>query len=244
MPALYDSIGQSYNYSRQTDPRLAAVLHQRLERAETILNIGAGAGSYEHNDRYVVAAEPSETMLAQRSSGAAPAVQATAECLPFANNSFDAAMAVLTIHHWSDWRRGVDEALRVANGRLALLTWTGFPNGFWLLDYFPEIEALDVPLFPTVDELASSMGKLAVDPLPIPADCEDGMLCAFWQRPQAYLNPKVREGISTFSKLERVEERISQLAADLASGEWHRRNSDLLEQDNADYGYRVVSCGL
>ncbi|MEM9396941.1 MAG: class I SAM-dependent methyltransferase [Pseudomonadota bacterium] len=244
MSALYDSIGKSYNFSRRTDPRLAAVLHDRLGHAEAILNIGAGAGSYEPDDRSVVAAEPSATMLAQRSDDAAPAVQAVAERLPFASNSFDAAMAVLTIHHWSDWRLGIGEALRVAQGRLALLTWTGFPAGFWLLDYFPEIEAVDAPVFPTIEELASCMGKVTVDLLPIPADCLDGMLCAYWQRPEFYLDSKVRQGMSIFSKLDQVEARISQLAEDLNSGEWHRRNSDLLAQDTADYGYRVVSCGL
>jgi len=188
--------------------------------------------------------EPSAIMLAQRPPAAAPAVQATAERLPFADDVFDAAVSVLSIHHWSDWRLGVNEALRVARGRLALLTWTGFPEGFWLLDYFPEIESMDAKVFPSPSELRSCMGTIAVDPIRIPADCIDGMLCAFWQRPRAYLDAQVRQGMSTFAKLEHVEERIAHLARDLESGHWNERYGHLLERDSVDYGYRVISCGL
>ncbi len=244
MTAVYDQIGKGYVGARVPDSRIAALLHRRLRNAARLLNIGAGTGSYEPRDQSVIAVEPSAVMLAQRPPGSHPAVQAVAERLPFADDSFDAAMAVLSIHHWSDWRAGIREALRVARGRLALLTWTGFPTPFWLLDYFPEIAELDRHIFPTVSELEAEMGPLRIDTVDIPYDCRDGFLCAYWRRPQAYLEFSVRNSISSFAKIRRQGERLTRLRADLENGQWDERYGHLHGFQSMDYGYRIVSCGL
>ncbi len=241
--AIYDKIGKHYSAQRRADPRIAEVLWRHLEGKEHVLNIGAGTGSYEPPDKTLVALEPSATMISQRPAGSAPVVQGIAAGLPFAAGSFDASMAVLSMHHWPDWRRGVAEALRVGSRRFVTLTWTRFPEGFWLLDYFPEIEELDRGLFPPLETIDAEFGVVSVDVVPIPADCIDGFLCANWARPGAYLDPVVRGGISTFHKLGDLEERISGLAADLESGRWDARYGHLRDLETFDYGYRVVSIG-
>lgn len=241
MTAFYDDIGRSYSVRRVPDPRIAALLHARLPVQGAVLNIGAGTGNYEPRRQALVALEPSAVMIAQRADDAAPAVQGIAEALPFRDDCFAAAMAVLSLHHWSDWRAGIREALRVARGRLVLLTWTGFSEPFWLLDYFPEIEDLDRPIFPSVDRLAEEMGPLNVDTVVIPHDCSDGFLCAYWRRPRAYLDPLVRAGISSFAKLADIDARLQRLRDDLDSGHWEARHGHLLSRDDMDYGYRVIS---
>lgn len=154
-----------------------------------MLNVGAGAGAYEPHERRVVAAEPSAVMVAQRPPSAAPAVRARAEALPFADRAFEAVLATLTLHHWSDQRRGLHECRRVARDRVVLLTWDPGGPGFWLVrDYFPEIADLDRESFPTIAALCAMLGRDAeVIPVPIPADCTDGFLGAYWRRPEAYL---------------------------------------------------------
>lgn len=239
----YDRIGQTYRGTRQPDPRIETTLRRRIAGAQRIVNIGAGAGSYEPDSVDLVAVEPSRIMLRQRPESAAPAVQAIAEELPFKSGSFDLAMSVLSLHHWSDWRRGVREALRVANGRFVTLTWVGFPNGFWLTDYFPEIYTIDAPQFPSVEEYEEVLGEISVDVVPIPKDCIDGFLCAYWCRPEAYLDPRVRNGMSTFSLLANVDVGIDRLQNDLATGRWHDENRALLQHDSYDFGYRVISRG-
>ncbi|MEM1402578.1 MAG: class I SAM-dependent methyltransferase [Pseudomonadota bacterium] len=244
MPAHYDTIGKTYRRARLPDHRIGAVIESRLGACRRILNIGAGAGSYESTARQTTALEPSEVMIRQRLETAAPAVQGIAEALPFADNTFDAATIFLSIHHWSDWRCGLHEALRVAQGRLLMFTWIGFPSGFWLTEYFPEIIELDEDLFPTVTDLEAITGPLIEESIPIPADCTDGFLCAYWQRPEAYLDPIVRAGMSTFAKIDNIDERILELNADLKSGAWDERFGHLRQLDAFDYGYRVLSCGL
>ncbi len=241
--AKYDDIGKTYQATRTPDPRIRELLDRRIGTSERVLNIGAGTGSYEPVDRFVVAIDPSQTMLDQRPVGAAPAIRASAESLPFASASFDLAMAILSMHHWTDWRRGVSEALRVSGGRFVVLTWIGFPNGFWLTDYFPEIEPLDLPLFPQLAEFESEFGPVAVDTVPIPHDCTDGFLCAFWRRPAAYLESSVRNGISTFSKIADPAARLQSLRRDLSSGAWSEKYGDILRCETFDYGYRIVSFG-
>ena len=241
MNAKYDKIGRSYRGTRQPDPRIEAQLLKRIGGARQVVNIGAGAGSYEPDNCSLVAVEPSQVMLRQRPSGAAPAVQAVAERLPFKTGSFDLAMSVLSLHHWSDWRKGVAEALRVANGRFVTLTWIGFPNGFWLTDYFPEIYTIDAPQFPSIEEYEDVLGELSVDVVPIARDCIDGFLCAYWCRPEAYLDAQVRNGMSTFSILPNVDAGISRLKDDLSSGRWHDKNRALLEHESYDFGYRIIS---
>lgn len=241
MPALYDEIGQTYAARRRMEPRLAAPLWDALGSARTVLNVGAGTGSYEPPDRAVIAVEPSAVTIAQRGLGAAPAVQARSESLPFANGTFDAGLAVLTIHHWADARRGLAECARVARDRVVLLTWDPASEGFWLMrDYFPDLLGVDRALFPTIATIADALGKLVVRPLPIPADCADGFLGAFWRRPGAYLDPAVRAGMSSFSRVANVESRIERLRNDLASGAWQQQHGALLRQDVLDIGYRLV----
>ena len=170
----YDAIGTGYSRYRLPDARIAAHLSAAFGDAESVLNVGAGTGSYEPTGRRVVAVEPSATMIAQRPAGSAPVVQASAESLPFADGEFDAAMAVLTVHHWSDWRRGLAEMTRVARS-VVLLTWDPAHEGFWLTqDYVPGILALDQRIFPPLDALASALGGADVRPVPIPHDCTDG----------------------------------------------------------------------
>jgi SAM-dependent methyltransferase len=206
-----------------------------------VVNVGAGAGSYEPSDRSVMAVEPSATMLAQRAPHAAPAIRARAEALPFAAESFDAALAVLTIHHWADQHRGLAECVRVARQRVVLLTWDPASDGFWLVqEYFPDLLAHDRQIFPRLDTLALILGEIDVRPVPIPGDCIDGFLGAFWRRPAAYLDPAVRSGMSSFARLRDPAESIERLRADLASGDWARRHAALSGRSELDVGYRLV----
>jgi SAM-dependent methyltransferase len=205
------------------------------------VDIGAGTGSYEPNDRFLVAVEPSIEMIKQRSSDA-PVVQADAIALPFRDAAFDAAMAVLTIHHWPDPERGLDEMQRVSSRQVILTHTIEDLNDFWLTrDYFPEIVESDLLRFPPYKHVADKLGA-RIEVVPVPWDCVDGHLGAFWRRPEAYLDPDVRAGMSVFPRLsdETVERGVSQLADDLRSGEWKRRNAVLLDLDEIDLGYRLV----
>jgi SAM-dependent methyltransferase len=209
--------------------------------------VGAGTGSYEPKDRDVTAVEPSELMLAQRPPDAAPAVQARAEEVPFADDSFDAAMAVLSDHHWEDHERGLREMRRVARRRVVLFTWEpASVLDVWIVrDYFPEFQDLVPPGY-TLAETCRRLGGARLEPVPIPHDCRDGFLHAYWRRPEAYLDPDVRAAISAFALMpaEATERALERLAADLASGEWRRRNADLLDRDELDAGYRLVIAEL
>jgi SAM-dependent methyltransferase len=239
---IYDRIGRRYAQSRQPDPRIAARVTRALGDARTVVNVGAGSGSYEPEDRHVVAVEPSEVMITQRPRDAAPVVRAVAEALPFANNQFHAALAVLTVHHWTDAKRGLAELRRVAR-RQVIFTWD--PKhlaGFWFTrDYLPEAVALDAG-FTTLAPTLALLGGADVEPVPVPHDCQDGFFAAYWRRPEAYLDPDVRAGISGFGILDQslVERALELLADDLATGEWYRRNEQLLELDALDLGYRLV----
>ena len=245
--AVYDQIGQGYSRQRRPDPRIAAPLMAALGDAQSVLNVGAGAGSYEPPDRSVVAVEPSAVMLAQRSSGAAPAVQARAEALPFPDRAFDAVMAVLTLHHWTDRGAGLAECARVARERVVLLTWDPAADGFWLLrDYLPAFVEIDRRIFPPMAAYQAVFGpgaRVEIAGVPIPRDCVDGFLGAYWARPAAYLDPAVRAGISTFAH-PGTEPGLERLRADLASGAWHDRHGHLLAEDALDLGYRLVVAHL
>jgi SAM-dependent methyltransferase len=184
--------------------------------------------------------EPSAVMLQQRPPQAAPAVQSIAERLPFLNAAFDAAMAVLTVHHWSDLETGLRELSRVAGDRIVLLTWDPSSDGFWLMrDYFPEFLAADRTRLPSIDRLLASVGDGRVIPVPIPHDCVDGFLGAYWRRPEQYLNPGIRSGISSFATCGDLSP-LQTLEQHLVTGEWHRRYGELLEADELDIGYRLV----
>ena len=191
MDAVYDEIGHSYSVTRQPDARMAQAIRRALGGARTVLNVGAGTGSYEPADLQVMAVEPSRAMIQQRPAGAAPVVQAVAEHLPWADAAFDATLAILTIHHWHNRAAGLAEMRRVARHRVVLLTWDpACGDAFWLINqYIPEILALDVPRFPSMAELSHCLGQLEVRPVPIPHDCQDGFLGAFWRRPNPTSTP-------------------------------------------------------
>ena len=243
MAPRYDTLGVGYTSVRREDPRLAGRIRAALGDARTVLNVGAGAGSYEPAELEVTAVEPSPVMRAQRPPGAAPVVDARAEALPFEDNSFDAAMAVLSDHHWEDHQRGLAELVRVARRRVVLFTWEpGSLGDSWLVrDYLPGFARLVPPRY-SLEQMLAALGGGRIEPVPIPHDCRDGFLHAYWRRPRAYLDPRVRAGISVFHQLEpeEVADAVERLAADLDSGEWERRNGHLLELDELELGYRIV----
>jgi len=243
MTELYDEIGVGYRARRRPDPRLAAAITRALGETETVVNVGAGAGSYEPIDRSVVAVEPAMTMIRQRSLGSAPVVQASATELPFRDDGFAAALAVLTVHHWPDRARGLDELGRVARRRVVVVTWDPENFSFWLVDdYFPELAAIDRRICPAIEEFRRALGHIEVYPLPIPYDCVDGFLGAYWRRPHAYLDAGVRSAISTFAKMtpSEVEAGLERLRRDLEDGTWTRRYGHLLDRSEIDLGYRIV----
>jgi SAM-dependent methyltransferase len=270
MAELYDVIGIDYHRLRRPDPRIAAHVDQALGAARSVLTVGAGAGAYEPRDRRVVAVEPSRPMIRQRPPDAAPVVQATGTALPVRDAAFDAALAVLTLHHWPDQARGVRELARAAR-RVVILTWDPYfencvdPDGgliasnnchmsrsgpsvhpdhgprFWLLDYLPEILAADRRIFPSLDWYAPILGgRTSVTTVPIPHDCTDGFLGAYWRRPAAYLDPTARSAISSMAKLDDVESGLARLRRDLDSGVWQQRHATLLGQSSLDLGYRLI----
>lgn len=240
MDATYDIIGINYSDLRKPDARIAHMIHDALGPAKTVLNVGAGTGSYEPADRDVTALEPSEAMIQQRPTGTAPAIQGVAEDLPFADNSFDAAMAVLTVHHWTDFAQGLAEMRRVARDRVVILTFDAEHRSAWLNDYIPELVTLDDGQMPQMTEYGEALGPVDIVPVPIPHDCTDGFLYAYWRRPAAYLDPRIRTGSSSFWAIDNVDEKLESLAADLESGHWAERYGDLMEEDAIDLGYRLV----
>lgn len=240
MAAHYDTIGIDYARLRKPDPRIAARIAAALGSARAVLNVGAGAGSYEPGDRQVTAIEPSLEMIRQRTPSAATVLQGHAEELPFADGSFDASMAVLTVHHWSDQPKGLSEMRRVTRGTIVILTYDPAFRGFWLADYFPELVALDDAQMPPITEYARRLGAAGIAPVPIPHDCTDGFLCAYWRRPAAYLDPKVRAAMSSFRMLGDVAPGLARLKRDLEDGVWADRYGALLDLDECDCGYRLV----
>jgi len=241
MASRYDTIGVDYSDLRRPDPRIGSMIDHALGSAATVLNVGAGTGSYEPADRRVTAVEPSLEMIAQRPASAAPVVQGHAEDLPFDDNSFDASMAILTVHHWTDKQKGLGEMRRVTRGAIVLLTYDPAFRGFWLANYIPEIVELDETRMPRIADYERWLGPVTISAVPIPHDCADGFLCAYWRRPAAYLDPKIRAAMSTFWSLGDVSEALENLRADLDSGAWAKRHSDLLDLDHCDLGYRLVT---
>ena len=239
MGAQYDSIGVTYSKTRKADPRIAELIAAALGDASCIVNVGAGTGSYEPTDRDVTAVEPSQEMISQRPLSSSPAICASAESLPFDDNSFDAAMAILTIHHWSDQKKGLEELKRVAKKRVVILTFDPKARP-WPTRYFPKLAELDEQTMPTIECLRELLGPSEVRVLPIPHDCQDGFLYSYWRRPEAYLDEQMRSGSSSFWKVGDVSDGVRELATDLQTGDWHRRYSDILEQDTYDAGYRLI----
>ena len=240
----YDAIGRGYRDHRRPDPRIMAMITTALGDAAKVVNVGAGTGSYEPLDRHVVAVEPSPTMFRQRPPGAAPVIRATAEHLPFPDGSFDAALALLTIHHWADWRLGLDELRRVAD-RCVIFTFDRrLHDRFWLIDeYVPAAAATaGIQGAPAIDEIAAHLGGARVVVIPVHHDCTDGFGWAYWRRPERYLDPGATRAISLLAQLPAAERDagLARLADDLATGRWHDRHRDLMALDAVDGGYRLV----
>jgi Methyltransferase domain len=239
---LYDTIGSTYTATRRTEPRIATQVWAALGGARTVLNVGAGTGSYEPPDRDVIAVEPSTVMRAQRPADAVRCVAATAESLPFEDKRFDAAMAFATVHHWRDPIAGMREMQRVARRVVVFTCETSdrsWRRRFWLTrDYLPEVAA---SRFGLATELASAIGAL-VEPVLVPWDCVDGFFEAYWRRPEAYLDEDVRRGISVWGRVgsDAEQRAVRSLRDDLASGWWAERNRDLLDLEAADFGLRLL----
>lgn len=241
----YDACAPIYPPQRRADPRIASYVHAALGSARTVVNVGAGAGSYEPTDRHVIAVEPSAGMRAQRPTHLAPAIDATAERLPLDDDSVDAAMATLTIHHWDDPAAGLREMRRVARGPVLILTFDiDVLAAFWMiLDYLPEALADDRRRFPTIDAVIEALDGGTVQPVPIPSDCTDGFFESHYAKPEAYLDRAVRAAQSVWPRLPAgVEQRaIDALSTDLQSGGWDRRHGHLRTQPTYDGGLRLIT---
>jgi len=234
----YGLVGGTYSRFRRPDPRIAAQIDEALGSARTVLNIGAGAGSYEPADREVTAVEPSAAMRAQRPAGLPAAVDATAEDLPFGDRSFDAAMSVFSVHQWSDLRRGLAELRRVTTGPVVIAT--GDPDlldRFWLTEYAPEVIAVEARRYPPVAAIRDALGgRTSVRAVPIPLDCTDLFNEAYYGRPEGLLDPAARLACSAWSFTgQDVHDRFAaRLAGDLASGAWDKRYGQLRRQPSFD----------
>lgn len=239
----YELHGRTYAQHRRPDPRIAARIHAALGDARTVLNVGAGTGSYEPTDRWLLAVEPSATMRAQRPPGAAPAIDARAERLPLDDDAVEAAMACVTIHHWEPPAAGLAELRRVTSGSVVVFTFELDALPAWQLDFLHEGVALERPRFPAIEDVAAALGgRTRVERIPTPHDCTDGFFQAFWRRPEALLDPAVRRAQSMWALLppggeERIVER---LAAALSSGEWDAQHGHLRGEDSCDGGLRLV----
>ncbi|MGW3563202.1 methyltransferase domain-containing protein [Streptomyces sp. NPDC000941] len=244
----YDTLGTTYARTRQPDPRIGAQIHAALGSVTDVINVGAGTGSYEP-PQTALAVEPSQVMIAQRPPGSAPAVQAVAERLPLRDDAADAVMALLTVHHWTDLAAGIEELRRVARRRIVILTWDQqvFRERFWLVrDYLPEAAAFDDTRATPTDQLIGLLGGARQEPVRVPHDCVDGFGAAYWRRPEAYLDPQVRAGVSLFAQTgeDTIAPGLARLADDLATGRWHTRHAELLALDTFDVGYRLLVADL
>jgi SAM-dependent methyltransferase len=245
----YDEIRGEYTATRRADPRIAVYIHQALGDARSVANVSAGAGTYEPHDLDVLPIEPSKRMIAERPPRIATAIRGDPESLPLSSSSVDAAMACLTLHNWTDWRIGLHELRRVARKRVVIFTYDhSYAERFWLLrDYLPKLGRLDGARFPGIEEQLAATGEdVRIEPVPIPHDCVDSFLAAYWRRPSAYLDQRVRADISTFRLpgAERLLGGLEELADDLRTSRWEERNSDILGRTELDLGYRLLVCEL
>lgn len=243
MMSSYNMIGLDYAQLRKADPRIAAMIDRALGAAKTVLNVGAGAGSYEPASRSVLGLEPSIEMIRQRAASAGPAVLGRAEALPFADKAFDAVMATMTVHHWADQPLGLQELRRVARDLVVVMTFDPSFRQHWLHNYFPGLVDLDDAQMPSMSLYGDYLGPHQTYVLPVPHDCTDGFLYAYWRRPTAYLDQRVRAAMSSFWALGDISGELATLQADLESGAWEARYGDLLERDALDCGYRLVVAG-
>jgi SAM-dependent methyltransferase len=247
MTPLYDEVAPGYARARRPDPRIAAAIDAALGDAESVVNVGAGAGSYEPAGRKVTAVEPSAEMITQRPPGGAPAVRASAEALPFEDDAFDAAMAVLTVHHWPDREAGLAELRRVARRRIVIVAFDPLPlRDFWMVrDYFPAIAELHADRIPSA-ALAAKLPAARLDTIPVPHDCSDLFFAALWARPELVLDPEVVRPMWVWQSLSEQarQEGRDRLAADLESGAWDERNGHLRKETELDVGLRLIVSDL
>lgn len=238
---IYDTIGATYTATRQADPRIRDAIWAAIGDARTVVNVGAGAGSYEP-PQTLLAVEPSMVMIAQRRPELAPAAATTAERIPLPDKSVDVALCSLTIHHWPNLEAGLAEIRRVSR-KVVIFTWDfDISRTFWLCDYVPAIVEADERIAVPIEGLSKLLETNDIRFVPVPHDCQDGFLGAYWRRPELYLDPLARAGISTFAKLDRhvVTAGLELLLDDLQSGAWNQRYRDLLDRDELDLGYRLV----
>lgn len=244
--ARYDLIGAEYAATRREDPRIAEVIHAALGDAETVVNVGAGTGSYEPRDRHVLPIEPSEVMIAQRDPSLPPAIRSGAYPLPLEDRSVDAAMAVLTIHHWdADQERGVREMRRVARGPVVIFAFdVEVAARMWLIaDYFPEVAELDRRTAPAPETVAEWLGgEVVIQEVPCSRDSPDWSLGSFWAHPERVLDARARNATSGFARLpQEVGDRVVEaVRRDLQDGTWDARYGHLRELDEYDVGYRLI----
>lgn len=239
----YEQHGRTYALHRRPDPRIAARIHAALGDARTVVNIGAGTGSYEPQDRWVLAVEPSPTMRAQRPPGAAPAIAGHAELLPLDDDAVEAAMACVTIHHWDSFERGLAELRRVARGPVVVFTFELDALPAWQHELLREGVELELPRFPALDDVAAALGgRTRIERIPTPGDCTDGFFEAFWRRPEALLDARVRGAQSMWALLDPgVEQRIvDRLTTALESGAWDAEHGHLRRQESFDGALRLV----
>lgn len=241
----YERGGQKYSGRRKTDPRIAEYVHRALGDAKTVLNVGAGAGSYEPEDRYVVAVEPSASMRSQRmNNNKVPAVIGFAGELPFDDHAFDASMALVTVHHWPDMDKGLKEMRRVTKDAVVIMTFD--PDAldkFWNVHYFPELIEVERQRYPSVDFITSSLGgNCEVQKIPVPFDCTDGFQEAYYGRPEAFLEKDVRMSQSAWGFLTAglEEQYVQALATDLASGEWDRKYGHYRNEPSFTCALRLI----
>ncbi len=244
----YDRIGLDYSEIRRADPRIQDAIWTALGDAQTVLNVGAGAGSYEPSDRQVIAVEPSAVMIAQRPPAAAVAIQAVAESLPLGDMSVDATMGIFTMQHWNDVDRGLAEVLRVTRDRIVLLTLdVDVMSRMWLVrDYLPELTDVDRCDFPSIAHLERVLPRSRIETVPVPSDCTDGFCVGLWSRPEAHLDARVRQASSSWHRVPRAaaDRAVAQLREDLDSGEWDRRLGHLRTESSLDVGLRLVRAEL
>jgi len=239
----YEQHGRAYGRYRRPDERIASRIHAALGDARTVLNVGAGTGSYEPSDRWVLAVEPSATMRAQRPAGAAPVIAGRAEALPFDDDSVDAVMACLTVHHWESPELGLAELRRVARGAVVIFTFDLDCAPAWQQDFLHEGLLLERPRFRAITDVAGALGgQTRVEPIATPGDCVDGFIEAFWRRPEALLDPAVRASQSMWSLLGPGEEAriVERLAEALSSGAWDTEYGHLRQQATFDGALRLV----
>ena len=239
----YDSVSKEYINCRIPDKNIETKIKGSLSGASEVLNIGAGAGSYEQGIPSLLAVEPSWGMIQARENSSAPVIQSRAESLPIRSKVFSHGLSILSMHHWRDRVRAFEEIKRVIGYKFTAVTWDPSTEPFWLTrDYFPELIDWDRKIFPAMDEFKSFFDKVVLTPLPIPKHCTDGFMAAYWARPELYLDSDVRAAISTFAKIKNVEQGLSMLDRDLQSEAWNEKNGHLLQEGSLDVGYKLVEC--